>query len=89
MKLSFQSKRAKLIAIGAAAIAALATVGYLATGRGESHSGAEAAALGTEKIVKTTLLDARTANGTLGFGSPTEAAYPRALDALVRTLSWR
>ena len=25
----------------------------------------------------------------VGFGSPTEAAYPRALDALVRTLSWR
>ena len=25
----------------------------------------------------------------VGFGSSTEAAYPRALDALVRTLSWR
>jgi len=25
----------------------------------------------------------------VGFGSPAEAAYPRALDALVRTLSWR
>jgi GntR family transcriptional regulator/MocR family aminotransferase len=25
----------------------------------------------------------------VGFGSPGEAAYPRALDALVRTLSWR
>ncbi|MFL6114445.1 MAG: aminotransferase class I/II-fold pyridoxal phosphate-dependent enzyme [Catenulispora sp.] len=24
----------------------------------------------------------------VGFGSPSEAAYPRALDALVRTLSW-
>jgi len=24
----------------------------------------------------------------VGFGTPTEAAYPRALDALVRTLSW-
>ena len=25
----------------------------------------------------------------VGFGSPSEAGYPRALDALVRTLSWR
>jgi GntR family transcriptional regulator/MocR family aminotransferase len=25
----------------------------------------------------------------VGFGAPGEAAYPRALDALVRTLSWR
>lgn len=56
-------------------MAALSVVGYLAAGQGKSPSGAGATSLGTEKIVKTTLLDARTANGTLGFGSPVDAQF--------------
>jgi GntR family transcriptional regulator/MocR family aminotransferase len=33
--------------------------------------------------------EARPQGIVVGFGSPTEAGYPRALDALVRALSWR
>ena len=75
MKWPLPAMRARWLWAAAAGVAtAVLAVGFTSR-TGDSTTGAAAPATATATVMKTTLLDARTATGTLGFGDPVDVQF--------------
>lgn len=70
-----RARRARWLGIAAAGVAAVVLVVALRPRPGDATAVAAQSGIGTATVVRTTLLDARTATGTLGFGDPVDVQF--------------